>query len=109
MPPATQYDLPPEERYGVRNLFHVVAKRLTFQGYVTDPRSFTQEQFAEAASTLSKWLASGELVDQSTVIDHFDSIPTAILGLFAGVNTGKMLVRVELPPELTAAMHSAKL
>ena len=28
----SQYDLPPEEKYGVRNLFHVVAKRLTFQG-----------------------------------------------------------------------------
>ena len=105
----SQYDLPPEERYGVRNLFHVVAKRLTFQGYVTDPRSFTPEQFAEAASSLSKWLASGELVDQSTVVDGFDQIPTAILGLFSGTNTGKMLVRAELPPELAATMRPAKL
>jgi NADPH-dependent curcumin reductase CurA len=44
----SQYDLPPAERYGVRNLFHVVAKRLTFQGYVTDPRSFTPAQFGAA-------------------------------------------------------------
>ena len=109
MSPATQYDLPPEQRYGVRNLFHVVAKRLTFQGYVTDQRSFTQEQFVEAASTLSNWLATGKLVDQSTVISGFDNIPTAILGLFSGANTGKMLVRIELPPEFAAATRSAKL
>ena len=29
------YDQPVEKRYGVRNLFHIVAKRLTFQGYIT--------------------------------------------------------------------------
>ena len=28
----SQYDLPPKERYGIRNLFHVTAKRLTMQG-----------------------------------------------------------------------------
>ncbi len=105
----SQYDVPPERRYGVRNLFHVVAKRLTFRGYVTDPRSFTPEQFAEANSTLGSWLSSGELVDHSTVIDGFDSIPTAILGLFSGVNTGKMLVRAELPPGLVASLQPAKL
>ena len=89
----SQYDLPPEEKYGVRNLFHVVAKRLTFQGYVTDPRSFTPEQFGDAAQTLSGWLASGELKDQSTIMEGFDQIPNAILGLFSGANTGKMIVR----------------
>ena len=32
----SQYDLPPEQKYGVRNLFHVVAKRLTFQVWHKD-------------------------------------------------------------------------
>lgn len=105
----SQYDLPPEKKYGVRNLFHVVAKRLTVQGYITDLRSFTREQFEEAATTLRQWLASGKLVDQTTVIDGFSSIPSAILGLFSGANTGKMLVRAELPRELTATMRTAKL
>ena len=51
--------------------------------YVTDPRSFTPEQFGDAAKTLGAWLASGELQDQSTVMEGFDHIPTAILGLFS--------------------------
>lgn len=51
--------------------------------YVTDPRSFTPEQFGDAAKTLGAWLASGELQDQTTVMEGFDHIPTAILGLFS--------------------------
>lgn len=43
--------------------------------------------------TLSGWLASGDLKDQSTIMEGFDQIPNAILGLFSGANTGKMLVR----------------
>ena len=61
--------------------------------------SFTPEQFADAAATLGGWLAEGKLHDENTVLEGFDQIPTAILGLFSGANTGKMLVRqaVETP------------
>ena len=61
--------------------------------------SFTPEQFADAATTLGGWLAEGKLHDENTVLEGFDQIPTAILGLFSGANTGKMLVRqaVETP------------
>ena len=55
--------------------------------------SFTPEQFADAAATLGGWLAEGKLHDENTVLEGFDQIPTAILGLFSGANTGKMLVR----------------
>ena len=60
------YDQPVEKRYGVRNLFHIVAKRLTFQGYITDPLSFTMEQFADANQQLSKWLMEKKIIDQYT-------------------------------------------
>ena len=29
------YDVPPEQRFGVRNLFHVVAKSITYRGFVS--------------------------------------------------------------------------
>ena len=50
-------------------------------------------------TTLGGWLAEGKLHDENTVLEGFDQIPTAILGLFSGANTGKMLVRhaVETP------------
>lgn len=90
------YDQPPEERYGVRNLFHVVAKRLTFRGFITDTLSFSAEQFADATRQLSAWLAEGKLQDQYTVLDGFEQLPQALLGLFSGANLGKMIVRVPL-------------
>jgi len=91
----SQYDLPPERRYGVRNLFHVTAKRITMRGFVTDPVSFTPEQFDEARATLSNWLKESKIACESTIVDGFERLPNALLGLLRGENTGKMLVRAE--------------
>ena len=54
----SQYDLPPEEKYGVRNLFHVVAKRLTFQGvrYVAD------------VTTAAAVIAAAAAADDDTIV-----------------------------------------
>jgi NADPH-dependent curcumin reductase CurA len=35
----------------------------------------------------------GKLKTTETIIDGFDQLPTALLGLFKGENTGKMLVK----------------
>ena len=103
------YDQPVEKRYGVRNLFHVVGKRLTFQGYITDQLSFTNEQFMEAHQQLRAWLKTGELKDHFTVVEGFDQIPNALYGLFRSKNTGKMMVRCKLPTEVTAYPISSNL
>lgn len=98
----SQYDRAPAERYGVKNLFHVVAKRITMRGYITDTESFTPEQFAEARQTLSGWLAGGQLQARETFIEGFERLPEALLGLFTGKNTGKMMVREPLPAAAAA-------
>lgn len=30
----SQYNLSPEERYGIKNLFHIVTKRIKMQGFI---------------------------------------------------------------------------
>lgn len=91
----SQYDTRPEQKYGVKNLFHIVAKRIRFQGYITMPGAqFTPEDFVEASSTLTSWLKEGQIVDEHTVMDGFENLPHAMFGLFSGKNTGKMMVRV---------------
>lgn len=92
---VSQYDLPMEKRYGIRNLFHITAKRLTLRGFVTDPVSFTPEQFDEGRKTLATWLKEGKLACEYTAQDGFEKLPSALLGLLSGRNTGKMLVRVQ--------------
>lgn len=91
----SQYDKKPSERYGVKNLFHVIAKQLKLQGFVVS--SFTPEQMGECIATMGEWLKAGKLQDRHTALEGFDKFPAAIKGLFMGANTGKMLVRVPLP------------
>jgi len=91
----SQYDKPPSERYGVKNLFHVVAKQLKLQGFIVS--SFTPEQQQECIATMGEWLRTGKLQDRHTAVEGFEKFPSAIRGLFTGMNTGKMLVRIPLP------------
>jgi len=88
----SQYDKPPEERYGVRNLFHVVTKRLKMQGFVMS--DYSAEECEAAQRTLCEWIANGDIKTTETILDGFDKVPDAFLGLFSGENTGKMLVKV---------------
>merc|ERR1712187_312863 len=91
----SQYDKLPSERYGIKNLFHVVAKQLKMQGFIVS--SFAPDQLQECDATMIEWLKAGKLKDWHTAVDGFDKFPDGIRGLFTGVNTGKMLVRVPLP------------
>jgi NADPH:quinone reductase len=51
-------------------------------------------RFAEAITQLSKWLAEGKLKYAENIIEGFENTPRAFLGLFAGENLGKQLVKV---------------
>ena len=91
----SQYDVPPAQRYGVKNLFHIVAKQLKVQGFIVS-MSFSDTQNAECDETLNAWLREGKLQDVSTCVDGFENVPEGLLSLFKGSNTGKCLVRVAL-------------
>ncbi|WLD95398.1 NADP-dependent oxidoreductase [Alkalihalobacillus sp. AL-G] len=50
--------------------------------------------FEEAIKDLAKWLQDGKLSYRETIIEGFDKIPDAFLGLFKGENIGKYMVKV---------------
>lgn len=52
------------------------------------------KDFHIAAQDLGKWLQEGKLKYEETVIEGFENIPEAFLGLFNGTNLGKQLVKV---------------
>lgn len=52
-------------------------------------------RIGEGLAFLSKWLEEGKLKFTFTIMEGFDRLPEAFLGLFDGKNTGKMLVKVE--------------
>nr|BFD90869.1 NADP-dependent oxidoreductase [Kitasatospora sp. Xyl93] len=75
-----------------RNLALAIGKRLRLEGMLVRDHAGLQPQFvAEVAG----WLASGELRTEETVVDGFENAAEAFLDLLRGVNTGKMVVRLD--------------
>ena len=51
-------------------------------------------KFPEAIQQLTKWYQEGKLKNKETIMEGFENIPHAFIGLFEGKNTGKMMVKV---------------
>jgi NADPH-dependent curcumin reductase CurA len=76
---------------GPRNMTLLVPKRLSLQGFIVMDHSRRMPDFlAEFAPAI----ASGQIKFASTFVDGLHNAPDALLGLFRGENTGKMIVRL---------------
>lgn len=54
-------------------------------------------EFEQGRADLANWLQEGKLKYEETIVDGFENTPDAFLGLFKGVNIGKLLVKVADP------------
>ena len=52
---------------------------------------------SQALKELAGWIASGQLKYREDVIEGFENMPKALIGLFHGENIGKRVVRVASP------------
>jgi NADPH-dependent curcumin reductase CurA len=69
----------------------IVVKRLIMQGFiVTD----FYDQRDQALADLQSWVKAGKLKVQEDVIDGLENTPQALIGLLAGENRGKRMVKV---------------
>ena len=68
----------------------LLTRSVLMQGFIV---SNYQSQFPEAIAELSQWLQEGKIVSSETILEGFDNLPKALIGLFSGKNTGKMLVK----------------
>ena len=91
---VSQYDdVPPAHGpRGVPGL--IVTKRLKVQGFVVMDFYEGPQGRDFALSELQSWVASGKLKVQEDVIDGLENLPSALIGLLAGKNRGKRMVRV---------------
>jgi len=51
-------------------------------------------RFAEGVRQLAEWMMSGQLKNAETIVEGFEQIPAAFIGLFSGENLGKQIVKV---------------
>jgi NADPH-dependent curcumin reductase CurA len=69
----------------------IVTKRIRMEGFVVMD-FYNRRTQAEAA--LAGWLESGALKAPVDVVDGFGKMPSALAGMFAGANRGKLMVKV---------------
>jgi NADPH-dependent curcumin reductase CurA len=68
-----------------------VVKRLIMQGFIVMDY---MDQSQQALAELQSWVKSGKLKVQEDIIEGFENTPAALIGLLAGENRGKRMVRV---------------
>ncbi|MET0708880.1 MAG: NADP-dependent oxidoreductase [Tardiphaga sp.] len=87
----SQYDGAPSATgpRGVPGL--IVVKRLTMQGFIV--MDFMDQRDA-ALADLQAWVASGQIKVQEDVIEGLENTPRALIGLLAGENRGKRMIRL---------------
>ena len=76
---------------GPRNLTLAVTKRLTLRGFIVSDH---QRRMPDFLAEISPAIADGQVKLATTVVDGLPNAPRALLGLFHGENTGKMVVRL---------------
>ncbi|HEY8574698.1 NADP-dependent oxidoreductase [Phenylobacterium sp.] len=88
---VSQYDqaAPQHGPRGVPGL--IVTKRLSVRGFIVSDFADRNDQ---ALADLQSWVQSGQLKVQEDVIDGLENLPSALVGLLAGENRGKRMVKV---------------
>ena len=88
---VSQYDgdAPPHGPRGIPGL--IVTKRLNLRGFIV---SDFDDQRNAALTELKGWVESGQLKVREDVIVGLENLPAALIGLLAGENIGKRMVKV---------------
>jgi hypothetical protein len=69
----------------------LLTRSVLMQGFII---SDYQDQYPEGIKALAQWIKEGKLKFTETIEHGFENLPKALLGLFKGENTGKMIVEV---------------
>lgn len=87
---VSQYEsATPQGPRGVPGL--IVTKRLTMRGFLVSD-FYPQRQ--QALAELKTWVDSGQLKVHEDIINGLENLPAALIGLLAGENRGKRMVKV---------------
>ena len=76
---------------GVKNLFSLIYGRIRMEGFVASDFAHLNSAFL---ADMTGWLKAGQIKYQETILDGFERAPEGLIGLFAGANSGKMLIRI---------------
>jgi NADPH-dependent curcumin reductase CurA len=76
---------------GPVNYMSLLVNRATMTGFLVFDYA---DRYPEAVREMTPWLAEGQLKSVEDIVTGFDTFPDALLRLFRGENTGKLVLRV---------------
>eukprot|EP01010_Urceolus_cornutus_P005605 NODE_990_length_1186_cov_295.074758_g751_i0.p1 GENE.NODE_990_length_1186_cov_295.074758_g751_i0~~NODE_990_length_1186_cov_295.074758_g751_i0.p1 ORF type:complete len:359 (-),score=89.20 NODE_990_length_1186_cov_295.074758_g751_i0:109-1128(-) len=88
----SQYNKKPEDCYGVKTLIQIVGKQIRMEGFIISNR--WNEDKPAAMAQLAAWVQEGKIKPIETVVPGFEKLASSFVGLFAGENTGKLVIQV---------------
>ncbi|CAG9988899.1 unnamed protein product [Clonostachys byssicola] len=89
---ASQYNLPFDKQYGIRNLLPVVSKSLTLRGFSSTPGDWVFGYSAEHREKMRELIKSSEVKPILSVTKELGKRPGALVELFRGDKTGKAVL-----------------
>jgi NADPH-dependent curcumin reductase CurA len=75
----------------VTTLSNMIYNRIRMEGFVVYYFEHLRAQFL---ADMKRWIKEGKLKYRETIVDGIEHAPDALIGLFTGENTGKMIVRL---------------
>jgi NADPH-dependent curcumin reductase CurA len=76
---------------GPRLLGALIVARAKVQGFLVSDYA---AKFGPALMEMGGWVRDGKIKYREDIVEGFENLPKAFIGLFAGENTGKRLVKV---------------
>jgi NADPH-dependent curcumin reductase CurA len=90
----SQYNLPQEEKYGLKNMMNLFLKRLTLQGFIISDPGFVGKYAGDFFTKMSVWLKEGKIKTKESVTVGIENAATCYMGMFTGENFGKTVLKI---------------
>jgi NADPH-dependent curcumin reductase CurA len=90
----SQYNLPENERYGVKTLTNMIGKMLTFRGFLVGSPDFGPKWTREHEENVGKWIAEGTFKATFSETDGIEEAPEGLVGMLNGENFGKAVLKI---------------
>ncbi len=89
---VSTYDTASQPAHGPRGVpFQFVVKRLTMRGFIVSDFFGKRD---DALAQLRSWVEGGRLKVIENIVEGFENLPAALIGLLRGENRGKQMVRI---------------
>jgi len=92
---VSQYNLPEEEQYPLRNIMQVVSKRLTIRGFIVGDSNMGPKYAKEHQENVQKWIAEGSIKAKMSVTNGIDHAAEGLIGMLEGKNFGKAVLVIK--------------